>query len=160
MDCGLAGSSVYGILQAGTLESVAMPSSRKSSQPRNQTQISCLAGGFFIIWATRGSPSSLVAISFLYLWLYFLNYENSVRRLKTHLSILPPHMEETNEEFPAREQSGQNELPKHTSWPSGPSTWLGSWSPIRPAVPSGSEPANPFLSWGSVMGFSVFLMKY
>ena len=64
MDCGLAGSSVYGILQAGTLESVAMPSSRKSSQPGNQTQISCLAGGFFIIWATRGSPSSLVAISF------------------------------------------------------------------------------------------------
>ena len=30
-----------------------MPSSRESSQPRDQTQVSCIAGGFFTIWATR-----------------------------------------------------------------------------------------------------------
>ena len=30
-----------------------MPSSRESSQPRDQTQVSRIAGGFFIIWATR-----------------------------------------------------------------------------------------------------------
>ena len=41
------------ILQARILDWVAMPSSRVSSQPRDQTQISCFAGGFFIIWATR-----------------------------------------------------------------------------------------------------------
>ena len=41
------------ILQARILEWVAMPSSRGSSQPRDQTQISCLAGGFFTVWATR-----------------------------------------------------------------------------------------------------------
>ena len=35
-----------GILQA-ILEWVAMPSSRGSSQPRHQTQVSCIAGGFF-----------------------------------------------------------------------------------------------------------------
>ena len=38
-----------GILQVRTLwEWVAMPSSRGSSQPRDQTHISCIAGEFFI----------------------------------------------------------------------------------------------------------------
>ena len=43
------GSAVPGILQARTLEWVAFPLSRGSSQPRDQTQVSCLAGGFFTI---------------------------------------------------------------------------------------------------------------
>ena len=42
MDC-----TVYGILQAKILEWVAFPFSRGSSQPREQTQVSCVAGGFF-----------------------------------------------------------------------------------------------------------------
>ena len=42
-----------GILQARILEGVAMPSSRKSSQPRDRTQASYTVGRFFIIWATR-----------------------------------------------------------------------------------------------------------
>ena len=33
-----------------------MPSSRGSSQPRDQTQISHTTGGFFTIWATRKAP--------------------------------------------------------------------------------------------------------
>ena len=53
MDCSQPGSSVPGILQARILEWVAMPSSRGSSQPREHTQISHIAGGFFTIWATR-----------------------------------------------------------------------------------------------------------
>ena len=52
VDCSLPGFSVHGILQARILEWVAMPSSRKSSRPRDQTSISCivscLAGRFFI----------------------------------------------------------------------------------------------------------------
>ena len=44
-----------GILQARILEWVAMPSSRGSSQPRDPTQVSHIAGGFFINWATRES---------------------------------------------------------------------------------------------------------
>ena len=40
MDCSPPGSSVHGILQARTLEWVAMPSSRGSSQPRDRMQIS------------------------------------------------------------------------------------------------------------------------
>ena len=50
MDYSPPGSSVRGILQATTLEWVAIPFSRGSSQTRNQTHISCLsciAGRFF-----------------------------------------------------------------------------------------------------------------
>ena len=39
MDCSLPGSSVHGILQARTLEWVAVPFSRGSSQPRDRTQV-------------------------------------------------------------------------------------------------------------------------
>ena len=46
-----------GILQARILEWVAMPSSRGSSQPRDQTQVSHIAGGFFTVWATREALS-------------------------------------------------------------------------------------------------------
>ena len=42
-----------GILQARILEWVAVPFSRGSSQPRNRTQVSRIAGVFFTSWATR-----------------------------------------------------------------------------------------------------------
>ena len=45
--------TVHGILQARMLECVAVPFSRQSSQPRDRTQVSCIAGRFFISWATR-----------------------------------------------------------------------------------------------------------
>ena len=47
------GYSVHGILQARILEWVAVPSCRGSSQPRDRTQVSGIAGGFFTSWATR-----------------------------------------------------------------------------------------------------------
>ena len=53
MGSSLPGSSVHGISQARILELVAMPSSRGSSQPRDQTQVSHIAGGFFTVWTTR-----------------------------------------------------------------------------------------------------------
>ena len=53
MDYSPPGSSVHGILQAGILEWVAIPFSRASSWPRDRTQLSCIAGRFFTIWATR-----------------------------------------------------------------------------------------------------------
>ena len=53
MDYSLAGSSVHGILQARILESVAIAFSRGSSQPSNQTWVSCIAGIFFTIQATK-----------------------------------------------------------------------------------------------------------
>ena len=42
-----------GILQARILEWVAFPFSRESSQPRDQTQVSHIAGGLFTSWAKR-----------------------------------------------------------------------------------------------------------
>ena len=48
MDC-----TLHGTLQARVLEWVAFPFSRGSSKPRDQTQVSCIAGRFFTSWATR-----------------------------------------------------------------------------------------------------------
>ena len=69
MDGSLQGSSIHGIFQARVLEWGAIafmefsrpdywsgqpfPFSRDSSQPRDQTQVSCIAGGFFTNWAIR-----------------------------------------------------------------------------------------------------------
>ena len=47
------GSSVHGILQARILECVAIPFSKGYSQPRDQTRVYCIVGGFFTVWATR-----------------------------------------------------------------------------------------------------------
>ena len=61
MDCGLPGSSVHGILQARRLEWVAIPFPRGSSQPRDWTQVSHIAGRFFTIWATMEAPSKTLS---------------------------------------------------------------------------------------------------
>ena len=53
MDWSQPGSSVHGIFQDGILEWVAIPFSRGSSQPRDWTQVSHIADGFFTIWAAR-----------------------------------------------------------------------------------------------------------
>ena len=53
MNCSPLAPVSMGILQARMLEWAAMPSSRGSSQPRDQTQVSCIVGGFFTTWATR-----------------------------------------------------------------------------------------------------------
>ena len=44
---------VHGILQARILEWVAFPFSRGSSQPRNGTGVSCIAGRFYTKWVIR-----------------------------------------------------------------------------------------------------------
>ena len=53
MDCSPPGSSVHRVLQARILERVVLPFSRGSFKPRDQSQVSCIAGRFFTIWATR-----------------------------------------------------------------------------------------------------------
>ena len=45
--CDLMGDIVHGILQARILEWVAFTFSRGSSPPRDRTQVSCIAVGFF-----------------------------------------------------------------------------------------------------------------
>ena len=54
-------SSVRGILQARILVWAAISYSRGSFQPRDQTHISCIAGGCFTVWATREALSSVAA---------------------------------------------------------------------------------------------------
>ena len=49
----LPGSSVHGILEPRILEWVAIPFSRGFAQPQDWIWVSCVAGRFFTIWATR-----------------------------------------------------------------------------------------------------------
>ena len=51
MVCSTPGSSLHGILQARIVEWVAIPFSRGSFWPRDQTWVSWIAGRFFIVWA-------------------------------------------------------------------------------------------------------------
>ena len=55
MDCSPPGSSVHGILQPRILEWVAIPFSRRSSQPRDWTLI--LQVYIFTVWASREAPN-------------------------------------------------------------------------------------------------------
>jgi len=49
MDFSPPGSSVREILQAGIVEWVAMPICRESFHPRDQTEVSPIADGFFTV---------------------------------------------------------------------------------------------------------------
>ena len=64
MDCSPLGASVHGILQARILERVAMTCSRGFSRPRDQTQVSCIVGGFFIAKPPE-KPATISNIHFI-----------------------------------------------------------------------------------------------
>ena len=64
MDCSSPGSSIHGILQAGIVNWVAIPFSRGSSQPRDQTPVSCITGRFFTVGATREAPVKFLSENF------------------------------------------------------------------------------------------------
>ena len=58
----------HGVFQARIPEWVAFPFSRGSSQPRDRTQVSCIAGGFFTSWATREAPCACGAREMWLVW--------------------------------------------------------------------------------------------
>ena len=104
MDCSLPGSSIPGIFQARVLEWVAVSFSRGSSQPRDQTQVSSIAGRHFTIWATR---EDLIVKSHLYPQI--VKAEPQAHRIHT-IFCFPTHLQ----------------LPSHLlsgwfPWPSGTS---------------------------------------
>ena len=68
VDCSPPGSSVHGILQARILEWVAISFSRGSSQPKDRTQVSRIAGRRFNLRATREAAASARSILFLPFW--------------------------------------------------------------------------------------------
>ena len=61
-DRNLPGLSDHRILQARILEWVAISSSRGSSPPRDRIHISCIAGRFFTVWASRDSLGRLSCV--------------------------------------------------------------------------------------------------
>ena len=63
MDCSLPGSSINRIFQARVLEWVAISFSRGSSQPRDWTQVSYIAGRCFAIWATKEALKLLLLMN-------------------------------------------------------------------------------------------------
>ena len=81
VDCSPPGSSVHGILQARILEGVAISFSRRSSQPRDRTPVSCIAGGFFTI-KTLKLPTCIGA------WISFKSVTYS---LGTSVQLSWPH---------------------------------------------------------------------
>ena len=103
MDCSPPGSSVHGILQARILGWLAIPFSRASCWPRDQTWISCIAGRFFTLYELQQSPMmmegankprnscSLWAQSFSHVWLThpFLTITHPCLTL-THIMTSPP----------------------------------------------------------------------
>ena len=71
--------TVHGILQARILQWVAFPFSRGSSQPRDRTQVSRIAGEFFTNWANREAPINTWFIHSpeLHLWEPAINEVNT-----------------------------------------------------------------------------------
>ena len=77
------GSSVHEILQARILEWVVISSSRGTTRPRDWTQVSCITGRFFTIWATRGRPSwAQKLLEFLKIVCNLMIKKKGVRSLK------------------------------------------------------------------------------
>ena len=58
MNYRLPGSSIHGIRQARTLEWEGIPFSKGSPQPRDWTQVSHTADGFFTFWGTREAQTN------------------------------------------------------------------------------------------------------
>ena len=85
MDGNPLGSSVHGILQARILKWVAISFSRGSSWPRGQTWVSCTAGRFLTIWATKETTICTKCYS-----KYFININpsNSYSRSKNEVLLL------------------------------------------------------------------------
>ena len=65
MDCSSPGSSMHEIPQARILEWFVVPTSRGSSQPRDQTHIPCIGRRILCHCATWGSPTFLVMVPVL-----------------------------------------------------------------------------------------------
>ena len=100
MDCSLPGSSVHGILQARTLEWVAISFSRRSSGPRNQTCISCIGRRVLYHWVpweahSKESPGPKCQLSWVWgtlFWSYCCSWGNGGRHTHAYQLFLesPP----------------------------------------------------------------------
>ena len=85
MVCSLPGSSVHGISQARILEWVAMPSSRGSSQPRDQTHVSCIGRQILYHCATWEAPIPCILLTKESL--KFLQKASKIEAVSNYLTI-------------------------------------------------------------------------
>ena len=69
MDYSLPCSSIHGIFQARVMEWVAISFFRGYSQPGDRTQVSCITGRHFTIWATREAQRQSENNAQLWMWL-------------------------------------------------------------------------------------------
>ena len=111
-DCIWPVSSVYGILQERILEWVDIPFSRRYSRPRDQTQVSCTAGRFFTIWATREALCLLSSKFSLRLCLIdslleFVPFSNPLITLGCQKTGMPSEKETTTFFFPPTKWKGK-----------------------------------------------------
>ena len=76
MDCSPSVSSVRGISQVKILERVAISLSRRASQPRDQTHVSCISRLVLYHWATREACAGLLLLFWnapLYLFIFYFS---------------------------------------------------------------------------------------
>ena len=93
--CDPVNYTVHGILQARILEWIAVPFSRGSSQPRDSTQVSHIAGGFFTSWA-RCLQSCFQTSR----WLYGKFISWKFMKLSTQNLFIFLYMKRTRESWP------------------------------------------------------------
>ena len=129
MDCNLPGSSVHGLLQARTLEWVAISSSRGSLQHRNQTLVLCLLHWQAVLYhyARRAAVWPAAATSAL----------SAAER-----SYLTSEVGAEAGRTPCPKGSGQEELPHvwgQGRQPGGPIPWPRSGAAARRTNPTSKE---------------------
>ena len=73
MDCSAPGSSVHGDLSGKNTGVGCLPSSRRYSQSRDQTQVSCIVGRFFTSWAIR-EAQKYHSLMFIFMSMIHLRY--------------------------------------------------------------------------------------
>ena len=94
VDCSAPCSSIHGILQARILKWVAISFSRGSSGPRDRTQVFCIAGRCFNLWATRELycilSNMLIIVFYKHVWfdcyLFLTNEKAKVYRVTLLIS--------------------------------------------------------------------------
>ena len=69
------------------LEWVAYPFSRGTSWPRNQTGVSCIAGGFFTSWATRETHNNFKWSIICNIKSLYFTHETNITLEINHMSI-------------------------------------------------------------------------
>ena len=89
MDC--SPSSVHGILQAGILELVTMPSSKGSSWPRDQTWVSHITSRFFTHWTSwevHRTNKSRILNEYLHIFIHILPVDTWVPQFQNICHVL------------------------------------------------------------------------